>query len=161
MPPGVEGARYLSTAKTAVGQHAAVLSRKRNTLGDALIDDAVAHLGQAIDVGFPGTEITALDGVVKQAPDAVAVIGVIFGGIDAALGCNTVGPAGAVLDTEGFDVVAQLGQGGRGRAPGQAGSHDDDRIFAFVGRVHQFGFKAVFVPFILERAAWGFSIQLH
>jgi hypothetical protein len=107
---GVKGARNLGAAEGAVGQQPAVFPGKGNSLGHAMIDDMVADLGQAVDIGFAGPEITAFDGVVKQAPDAVAVVGIVFGGIDAALGGDAVRAAGAVLETEGFDVVSQFGQ---------------------------------------------------
>ena len=95
LAPGVEGARHLGAAEGAVGEQPAVLAGKGNPLGHALVDDVVAHLGQAVDVGLPGPKVPALDGVVEQAPDAVAVVGVVLGGVDAALGGDAVGPARA------------------------------------------------------------------
>jgi len=55
-------------------------------LRDALVDDVVADLGESPDVRFAGPEISALDRVVEEAPDAVAVVRVVLGGVDAALG---------------------------------------------------------------------------
>ena len=126
LAPGIKGPGHLGAAEGAVGQQTAVFPGKGNALGHAMVDDQVAHLGQAVDVGLPGPEIAALDGVVEEPPDAVAVVGIILGRIDAALGRDAVGPPGAVLDTEGLDVVAQFRQGGRGGAAGQAGAHHDD-----------------------------------
>jgi hypothetical protein len=125
----------------------AVIPGKGDALGHALVDDVVADLRQPIDVGFPGPEIAALDRVVEQPPDAVAVVGVVLGGVDATLGGDAVGAPRAVLDAEGFYVVAQFGQGGRGRATGQAGADDDDVEFSFIGRIDQFEFKTVAIPF--------------
>ena len=141
LPPGIKRPGYLGTAEGAVGQQAAVLPGKGNALGHTLVDDRFAHLGQAVDIAFPGPEIAAFDGVIKEPPDAVAVIGIILGRIDAALGRDAVSPAGAVLDTESLDVVAQLRQGGRSGSAGQAGAHDDNVKFSFVGRVDQLQFE--------------------
>ena len=161
LAPGVKGPGDLGAAEGAVGQKPAVFPGKGNALGHAMVDDKVADLGQAVDIAFPGPEIAALDGVVKEPPDAVAVVGIIFGRIDAALGRDAVGPAGAVLDTEGLDVVAQLRQRGRGGAAGQAGAHHDDVKFSFVGRVDQFQFKLVPIPFLCQGPAGNFGIKLH
>jgi hypothetical protein len=115
-----------------------------------MIDDVIADLGQAVDVGLAGAKIAALDGVVEKPPDAVAVVGIVLGGIDAALGGDAVGAARAVLETEGLYVVAQFGQGGGGRSAGQTGAHHDDVEFAFVGGIDQFEFETVAIPFLLE-----------
>ena len=119
------------------------------------------HLGQAIDVGLPGPEVAALDGVVKQPPDAVAVVAIILGGIDAALGRDAVGPPGAVLDAEGLDVVAQFRQGGRGGAAGQAGAHHDDLELSLVGRVDQLQVETMSVPLRFQGSARNLGIKLH
>jgi hypothetical protein len=83
---GVEGARDLRAAEGAVVEQAAVLAGEGHALGDALVDDVVADLGEAVDVGLAGAEVAALDGVVEEAVDAVAVVLVVLGGVDAALG---------------------------------------------------------------------------
>jgi hypothetical protein len=48
-----------------------------------LVNDVVADLRQSIDVGFPGPKIAAFDRIVEQSPDAVAVVGIVLGCIDA------------------------------------------------------------------------------
>ena len=78
-----------------------------------------ADLRQAIDIGFARAEIAALDGVVEQPVNAVAVVLVILGGVDAALGGDAVGAARAVLETEALDLVAQFRQRRRRRGAGQ------------------------------------------
>ena len=90
---GVEGARQLGAAEGAVGEQTPVLAREGDPLGHALVDDRVADLGQAVDVGLAGAKVPALDGVVEQAPDAVAVVGIVRGRVDAALGGDAVRPA--------------------------------------------------------------------
>ncbi len=79
-----------------------------------MIDDMAAQLRQPVNIGFPCPEIAALDGIVKQTPGAVAVVGVILGRVDSALGRDAVGPTGAVLDAEAFNVISQFRQTGRG-----------------------------------------------
>ena len=96
----VKRARHLRAAEGAVGQQAAVFAGERHALRDALVDDVDADLRQAIDVGLARAEIAALDGVVKQPVDAVAVVLIILGGVDAALGGDAVGAARAVLKAE-------------------------------------------------------------
>ena len=104
----VEGARDLGAAEGAVVEQAAVFAGEGHALGDALVDDVDADFGEAVDVGLASAEVAALDGVVEEPPDAVAVVLVVLGGVDAALGGDGVGAARAVLVAEGLDVVAQL-----------------------------------------------------
>ena len=82
---GVEGARHLRAAEGAVVEVAAVFAGERHALRHALVDDVDADLRQAVDVGFARAEVAALDRVVEQAVDAVAVVLIILGGVDAAL----------------------------------------------------------------------------
>ncbi len=161
LAPGVEGPGDLGAAEGAVGQEPAVFPGKGDALGHAVVDDQVADLGQPVDVGLPGPEIPALDGVVEQPPDAVAVVGVILGGVDAPLGRDAVGPPGAVLDAEGLDVVAQLRQRGRGGAAGEPGAHHDDVEFSLVGRVDQFQLELVPVPLLCQGPGRDFGLELH
>ncbi len=134
---GVKGAGDLRAAEGTVGEEAAVFAGKGNALCDALVDDVGADFGEAIDVRFAGAVVAALDGVVKESMNAVAVVLVIFCGVDTALGGDAVRAAGAVLITETGDVVALLGEAGGGGTSGEAGTDDDDAVFAAVGRVDQ------------------------
>ena len=90
---GIESTRDLRTAKRAVRQEPAIFAGKGDTLGDALIDNRVADFGQTVDVGFAGAVIAALDGVIEKTLDAVAIIGIVLGGVDTALGRYAVGTA--------------------------------------------------------------------
>jgi len=54
-------------------------------LRDAVVDNVRADFGKPINVRFARTEIAAFDCVVKQTVNAVAVVLIIFRGIDAAL----------------------------------------------------------------------------
>ncbi len=158
---GVEGARDLGAAERAVVEDAAVLARERHALGDRLVDDLDAGLGQAIDVGLAGPVVAALDGVVEQPLDAVAVVAVVLGGVDAALGGDAVGAPRRVVDAERLDVVAQLAERRRRRGAGEAGADDDDRELALVGRVHQLHLEAVPVPLVGDGAARNLRVELH
>ena len=68
-----------------LASEAAVLAREGHALRDALVDDVDADLREAVDVGFARAEVAALDRVVEQAVDAVAVVLVVLRGVDAAL----------------------------------------------------------------------------
>ena len=115
----VEGSRDLRAAERAVVEQAAVLARERHALGDALVDDVDAQLRQPVDVGFARPVVAALDGVVEQPIDAVAVVLVVLRGVDAALRRDAVRAARAVLDAEVQDVVAKLAERRGGRRAGQ------------------------------------------
>src|SRR5262249_28260257 len=142
---------HLGATEAAVVEQAAVLAGERHALGDALVDDVDADLGEAVDVRLARAEVAALDGVVKEAEDAVAVVLVVLGRVDAALGGDAVGAAGAVLVAEALDVVAQLGQRRGGAGAGQAGADDEDAVLALVGGVDQLHVEAVLVPLAFER----------
>ena len=114
-----------------------------------------------MDVGLTRAVVAALDRVVEQPEHAVAIVLVVLGGVDAALGGDRVGPPRAVLVAEGFDVIAQLGQGGSGGAAGQAGAHHDDVESALVGRVDQLQIEAVLVPLLFNRSTGYLGIEPH
>ena len=119
---------------------------------DALVDDVDADLRQAVDVGLAGAEVAALHRVVEQAVDAIAVVVIILGGVDAALRGDGVRAARRILETEALDVIAELGEsGGRGAAR-QAGAHHDNRVLALIGRIHQLEVETMAVPSRFDRA---------
>src|SRR3712207_1102960 len=136
---GVEGPRHLRATEGAVVEQAAVLAGEGHALGDALVDDADADLGQTVDVVLPRAEVAALDRVVEQPVHAVAVVAVVLGGVDATLRGDAVRPARAVVEPEVLDLVAGLAERRGGRATGQAGADDDDGQLAAVGRGDQAG----------------------
>ena len=155
----VEGPRHLGSAEGAVVEQPAVLASEGHTLSDALVDDAHAALGQAVDVVLSRAVVAALDGVVEEAPDAVAVVLVVLGGVDAALGGDRVGASGRVLDAEHVHVVAHLGQGGRCRAACEAGAHDQDPELPAVGRVDQGQVEAVAGPGVGQVPAGDLGVE--
>ena len=147
---GVEGARHLGAAEAAVVEQAAVLAGERHALGDALVDDVDRHLGEAVHVGLTGPVVAALHGVVEEAVDGVAVALVGLRRVDAALGGDGVGPTGGVVVGEGVDVVAELAEGGGGRATGEPGADDDHLEPAAVVRRHQLHVELVLGPLVLR-----------
>jgi hypothetical protein len=118
LPPGVEGTRHLGSTERSGCPADRHIPGKGHPLGHTLVDDAAADFRQPMHVGFAGPVVAPFDGVVEQPPDAVAIVGIVFGGVDAPLGGNAVGTAGGVLNTKAFDPVAQFCQGGGGRGPG-------------------------------------------
>jgi len=104
----IESARDLCAAEGAVGQEPAIFAGKGDALCRALVDDAGGHLCQAMDVGFACAKVASLNGVIEEAVDAVAVVLVVFGCVDAALGCDGVCAPGAVLEAEGVHLIAEL-----------------------------------------------------
>ena len=99
LPARVERARNLRAAEAAVIQIARIFARERHALRHALVDDVDADLRQAVDVRFARAEIAALHGVVEQAVDAVAIVVIILGGVDAALRGDAVRAAGRILES--------------------------------------------------------------
>ena len=147
---GVEGAGDLGAAEGAVVEQAAVLAGEGNPLRRALVDDVERHLGQAVDVGLAGAEVAPFDGVVEEPEDAVAVVVVVLGGVDAPLGGDRVGAAGGVLEAEAPHLIAELGEAGRGRGAGEPGAHHQDREFPLVVGIDQLEMPLVLVPLLLD-----------
>ena len=106
----IERAGNLRAAERAVVQQSPVLSCERDSLGHTLIDDVLADLRESIDVGLPRTEIPALHSVIEETPDTVPIILIVLGCVDPALGRDGVRSPWAVLKTEAFDTVSELGE---------------------------------------------------
>ncbi len=147
-----------NAAERAVGQQAAVFAGEGYALGHALVDDEVRHLGQAVDVGFAGTVVAALDRVVEEAVYRVVVVLVVLRSVDTALRRDRVGAAGRILDAEDFDVVAQFAERSGCGGAAQARSDDDDVEFAFVGRAYDLDRRLVVAPLLGKFAGGNFSI---
>src|SRR5271157_2045817 len=152
---GVEGAGNLRAAERAVVEETAVLASEGDALCNALVDDVDADLREAVDVGFAGAEVAALDGVVEEAVNAVAIIVIILGGVDAALRGDGVSAARAVLIAKALDVVAEFAEAGGSSATGETGTHDDDVVLALVGGIDELEIELVLVPRLLNRAGGG------
>ena len=119
LAPGVERAAHLRATERAVVEQAAVLAGERDALGDALVDDVHAQLREPVDVRLAGPVVAALDRVVEEAVDAVAVVAVVLRRVDAALRGDAVRAAGRVVEREQLDVVAELAERRRGRRAGE------------------------------------------
>jgi hypothetical protein len=103
---GVERPGDLHAAEGARVEQAAVIAGERDALRDALVDDLRRDLGEPVDVRLPRLIVAALDSVVEQPLDGVPVVAVVLSRVDAALSCDAVGAAGAVLIAERRDLVA-------------------------------------------------------
>src|SRR5262249_56132856 len=103
LPARVERPLDLNATERARFEQTAVIARERDALGDALVDDVHADLRQAIGVRLAGAKVAAFDGVLEQAVDAIAVVSVVLGGIDGALGGGRVGAARGVVIREALD----------------------------------------------------------
>jgi hypothetical protein len=102
-----------------------------------LIDDEIADFGQPVNVPFARTEIAAFNRVIKQSENAVAIVLVILGGIDPALGRNGMGATRRILITKTFHAVTKLTQRGRGRPAGQSRADHNDLKFAAIIRANE------------------------
>ncbi len=147
---GVECTAHLCAAERAVGEQAAIFTCEGHALGYALVDDVARHFGEAVHVGFARTEVAALDRVVEQTVNRVAVVLVVLGCVDAALGRNGVCAARAVLNAEVVYVEAHFAEGRGCRCPCEAGAHHDDVEVALVGGVHQVLVGFVVGPFLSD-----------
>ena len=157
----VEGAADLNAAEGAVVEQAAVVACEGDALGDGLVDDSRADFRQAVNVGLAGAVVAPLDGIVKEPVDAVAVVGVILGGVDAALSGDAMRPARTVVEGESLDLVAQLAQRGCRRRAGQAGTDDDDLDASFIVGSHQVHRGAVLRPLFIQGAGRCFAVKFH
>ena len=99
---------------------------------DALVDDVAADFGEPINVGFAGTKIAAFDRVVEQTVNAVAVVLIIFRGIDSALRRDRMGAARRILVAKAFHPITEFAQRCCGRTAGESGADDDDFEFAAI-----------------------------
>ncbi len=158
---GVEGTGNLGAPEGAIGEQTAVFPGERHALGDALVDDVRGDLGEAVDVRFARAVVAALDGVLEEPADAVAVVLVVLGGVDAALRGDRVRAARAVLVAEAGNFVAHLGEGRGGGGAGEAGTDHDDVVLAAVGRVHQAELRLMVVPLVGQRAGGGLRVEFH
>jgi hypothetical protein len=73
----------LYAVKRSCIKKTAIFPRKRHALGNALVNDVEADLGEAIYVGLAGAEVAALYCVLKQAENTVAVVPIVLGGVNA------------------------------------------------------------------------------
>ena len=161
LPARVKRAGNLRPAKRPVRQQTAVFTGERHALRDALIDDIDADLRQPINVVLAGAEIAALNGVVEEAVDAVAIVLVVLGSVDAALRCDGVRAPRAVLKAEALNVVAEFAQRCGGGSAGKPGTYYDHVEFALVCRIHQLHFEASLFPGLFDWPRGGSGVEFH
>src|SRR5207248_1164812 len=135
----------------AIREVTAVLPRKRHSLSDTLVDDVAADFGQPINVRFPRTKIAAFDCVVEQTVNAVAVVLIIFGGVNPTLGGDGVRAARRILIAKAFHPVAELAQGGCRRTSSQTGANHNYFELAPVVWINQPRVVLVIRPFPIKR----------
>ncbi len=155
----VERPRNLRAAERAIVQQTAILARERHALRRALINDVRRHFGQTMDIGLARAKIAALDGVVEQAMHRIVVVLVILRRVDAALRRDRVRATGRIVENKIVNLVAQLGERGRGGRTRQPRADDDDFVFSLVGRVDQFGAELVFLPFLRQQAGRNVGVE--
>ena len=103
---GVESPADLRATEGAVVQQSAIVAGEGHTLGHTLVNDVAANFGQTIHIGLTGAVVAALDGVAEEAFHTVAVVLVVFGRVDTALGSDAMGAAWRVGDAEDLDIEA-------------------------------------------------------
>ena len=119
---------------------------------DALVDNVRANFGEPINVRFARTKIAALDRVVEQAINAVAIVLIILGGVDSALSGDGVRAARRILITKTFHAIAELAQRRRRRTTGEAAADNNDFKFASIVWTNEAGMIFVTRPFAIEWA---------
>src|SRR5437763_1894305 len=70
LPARIKRPPNLGPAKGTICQEPAILTGEGHALLGALIDDEIADLSEAVNVGFTRAEITPFDRIVKQAETA-------------------------------------------------------------------------------------------
>ena len=147
---GVESTRNLSATERAVGEESAVLASEGNTLSYALVDDVVRDLGEAVDVGLTSAIVAALDGVVEETVDRVAIVLVVLGSIDTALSSDGVSATRRVLNAEVEYVETHLAESGGSRSASETSANDNDVELTLVGRVNKFLVGFVVSPLLRQ-----------
>jgi len=152
----VKGPGHLRATEGTIPQIAAVFARKRHALRHALIDDVVGDFSKPVNVSFAGTKIAALNRVVEQSVNAVAIVLIIFRRVDPTLRCNRMRAPRRILETKAFHMVTELTQGRCGRAAREPAADDDDFKLSPVVWTHQPQVVTMAPPFLSERTRWNF-----
>ena len=150
----IERTAHLSTTERTVGQCATIFACERNALCHALVDDAVAHLCQTVNVGFACAVVTALHGVVEETVNGVTVVLVVLGGVDTTLSCDGVCTAWRVLNAEVQHVESHLTEGCGSGSSGEAGAHHNHVQLQLVLRIDQALMSLVVGPFLSHWSFW-------
>src|ERR1700731_587987 len=146
----IKRSRNLGAAERPIGKQPAVLAREGNALRDALIDDVRTNFGEPINIRFARSKIAAFDCVIEQTINAVAVVLIIFCGVDSALRGDRMRPPRRVLVTKTFHAVAELAQRRRRRTAGQTAADYDDFKFAAIVWTNEAGMVFVTRPLFIQ-----------
>ena len=131
---GIESTADLSTSEGAVVKQSTVISRERNTLCYALVDNQIADFCKPVNIGFPAAVVASLDGIVEETVHGVIVVLIIFSGIDTSLRCDRVGAAGRVTDAENLDIITEFSESCGCRGSTKTGTDYDNVQLSFIGR---------------------------
>ena len=104
----VKCAGNLNPTERTVVKQSAIISRKRNALRHALVDDVRADFRQTVNIRLPAAVVSSFHRVVKQAVGGIPVVLVVLRGIDAPLGRNRVCATRRILEAKRLDVVTHL-----------------------------------------------------
>ena len=157
----IEGSRNLRAAKGAVCKEPAIFAREGNPLRDTLVDDQRADFGKPVNICFAGSKIAALYGVVEKTIDAVAVVLIVFCGVNSALCGDRVRAARAVLVAKTLDVEALFPECCRGGRAGQAAADDDQLVLSLIRGADDFGVIFVGGPLFVERTGRDVGVERH
>jgi hypothetical protein len=91
--------------------------------------------------------------------NGVAIVLIIFCGVDTALGRNGMSAAWRILEAEGLHLVTEFAKGCCCGSSSEACTYDDDFEFAAIGGIDQLGLKLVVLPLFLERSGGNFGIK--
>ena len=161
LPLRIKRTGNLGSTEGAVRKLAAIFTGKGNALGNTLIDDVSAYLGKTIDIGFAGAEVSTLDRVVEESPNAVTIVLVVLGGIDTPLSGDRMGAAGAVMETECLHLITELGKCGGSGGAGKSGPHHDDLELPFVRGADQLRVVLEVGPLLVDGTLGNFGIKNH
>src|SRR5207247_6134991 len=108
-----------------------------------------------------GAEVAALDGVDEQPADRVALVRVVLGCVYPSLGGDRMGAAGAVLEAERLDPVAEVRQRRRGARAGEPGADHDHLVLVSLARADQPVTVEPGAPALVDRAVGDVRVELH
>jgi len=99
-----------------------------------LIYNQIANFGETINIRLARPKIATFYSILKKTKDAVAVVGIVFRRVDAALRRDAVRPTWAVLNAKHLHVKAKFAQTRSSRSAGKSCPDNDDLHLALVGR---------------------------
>src|SRR5207248_961480 len=157
----IERSRHLDATKGAILEKSAVFARKRNALGDRLIDDVHRQLGESVDVRLARPVIAALHSVIEEPINAVAIVLIIFRCIDSALRGDGMRPARRIVKDETLYVVSELAKRSRRGRTGKTSADDNNVVLALIGRIDELVMRLCVRPLAPDGSWRSFGIESH